>query len=231
MKILVIGSGGREHTLAWKIKQSPLVTELYCAPGNGGMSTIATCISIKADDIDSLLKFAKEKNIDLTIVGPEAPLVKGIVDVFAQEGICIFGPAKEAAQLEGSKVFAKLVMTKYGIPTASHRIFEHSTDAKNYLVNAEPPFVIKADGLAAGKGVIIAKTTSEAVQAVTKILEDKIFGTAGNKIIIEDFIEGEELSVLAFTDGNIIIPLASSQDHKRAYNDDEGPNTGGMGAY
>ena len=231
MRVLVIGSGGREHALVWKIKQSPLVDEIYCAPGNGGISTLAHCVSIQADDIKSLSQYAKDKKIDLTIVGPETPLVKGIVDIFESEGLCIFGPNKEAAQLEGSKIFSKSIMDKYGIPTAPYKVFKNSSDAKKYIVKADPPFVIKADGLAAGKGVIIAKNSSDAVQTITDIVENKIFGDAGNAVIIEDFVEGEELSVLAFTDGNTIIPLASSQDHKRAYDNDEGPNTGGMGAY
>jgi len=231
MKILVVGSGGREHALAWKIKQSPLVKELYCAPGNGGMALIAQCVAIKADDIKGLCQFAKEKKIDLTVVGPEAPLVAGIVDVLKKEGLTIFGPTKAAAQLEGSKVFAKKIMAKYGIPTAAFKIFESSNEAKSYVLKLDPPIVIKVDGLAAGKGVILAQSTEQAVQVVSDIIDSKKFGDAGNQIVIEDCIEGEELSVLAFTDGDRIIPLASSQDHKRAYDNDEGPNTGGMGAY
>ncbi|MBU1864311.1 MAG: phosphoribosylamine--glycine ligase [Candidatus Omnitrophica bacterium] len=231
MKVLVIGSGGREHTLAWKIHQSKMVKELFCAPGNGGMSQIATCVPLQMDDIEGLKAFSLKNKINLTVVGPELPLVNGIVDEFEKVGLCIFGPNKEASQLEGSKVFAKTIMSKYGIPTAPYKVFEDSNTAKNYVIESEPPFVIKADGLAAGKGVIVTKTTEEAVQAITNILDNKVFGSAGNKIIIEDFVEGEELSVLAFTDGQSILPLASSQDHKRAFDNDEGPNTGGMGAY
>lgn len=231
MNILVIGSGGREHSLAWKIKQSPLVKELYCAPGNGGMAEIAECIDISVNDIEGLKKFAIERKIDLTIVGPEAPLVAGIVDSFHEENLVVFGPSKQAAQLEGSKIFAKKIMQKYGVPTADFRIFTNAKEAKNYLMDKEPPYVIKADGLAAGKGVLLPKTTTEAVEAVADILENNLFGDAGKALIVEDFVEGEELSILAFSDGNQVIPLASSQDHKRAFDNDEGPNTGGMGAY
>jgi len=231
MNVLVVGSGGREHTIAWMINKSPLVKKIYCAPGNGGMQEIAECVDIQVDDITALVTFAKQNEIDLTVVGPELPLVMGIVDEFEKNSLNIFGPSKEAAQLEGSKVFAKTIMAKYGIPTAKFKIFDTSTDANKYVMDLEPPIIIKADGLAAGKGVIIARSTTEAVSAVSDILDNKIFGDAGNKIIIEDFIEGQELSVLAFTDGRTIVPLASSQDHKRAFDNDEGPNTGGMGAY
>jgi phosphoribosylamine---glycine ligase len=231
MNVLVVGSGGREHALAWKIKQSPLVKKVYCAPGNGGIAEIAECVAIDADDISGLVDFAKAKKIDLTVVGPEIPLVMGIVDIFQRNKLKIFGPSKDAARLEGSKVFSKTVMAKYGIPTAPFKVFENSTEAKKYVMDIDPPVIIKADGLAAGKGVIIAKSTSEAIAAITDILDKRVFGDAGNSIIIEDFIDGQELSVLAFTDGKTIIPLASSQDHKRAYDNDEGPNTGGMGAY
>lgn len=231
MDVLVIGSGGREHALVWKISQSPLVDKIYCAPGNGGIKKIAECVDIKADNISKLVEFAIEKKVSLSVVGPEAPLVLGIVDEFEAKGLKIFGPCKAASKLEGSKVFAKSIMEKYGVPTAHHKLFKNSSDAKSHLINSEPLFVIKADGLAAGKGVIIARTTEDAVQAITNIMEKKVFGEAGNSVVIEELIEGEELSVLAFTDGSNILPLASSQDHKRAYDHDEGPNTGGMGAY
>jgi phosphoribosylamine--glycine ligase len=231
MNILVIGSGGREHALAWKIKQSPLVEKLYCLPGNGGMAEIAECIDISVTDINSILNFAKEKQIDLTVVGPELPLVLGIVDIFEAAGLPIFGPSKSAAQLEGSKLFSKTMMEKYGVPTAKFKVFNCSQEANKYIMELEPPYIIKADGLASGKGVFIAQSTSQAVAAISDILDKKIFGDAGQSLIIEEFIDGQELSVLAFTDGNVIIPLASAQDHKRAYDNDEGPNTGGMGAY
>lgn len=231
MNVLVVGSGGREHALVWKISQSPLVKKIYCAPGNGGISVLAERVHIEASDIEGLVAFAKAKKIDLTVVGPEIPLVLGIVDSFQRNDLKIFGPNKDAARLEGSKVFSKTVMKKYGIPTASFKVFENSTEAKKYVMEIEPPVIIKVDGLAAGKGVIIAQSTSEAIAAITDIFDKRVFGEAGNSIIIEDFVDGQELSVLAFTDGKTIIPLASSQDHKRAYDNDEGPNTGGMGAY
>lgn len=231
MKILVIGSGGREHALVWKISQSPLVQKIYCAPGNGGIGKQAECIDIKADDIDGLKNFALSKAIDLTVVGPEVALVKGIVDEFEKAGLKIFGPNKKASQLEGSKVFSKELMKKYQIPTAEFRVFEDSKEAISYIKSKEMPLVVKADGLAAGKGVIVCKTQGEAVDAVKKIMEDKIFGDAGKKVIIEERLEGEEASILAFTDGEHIKLLPTSQDHKRIYDDDKGPNTGGMGAY
>ncbi|MBF0522760.1 MAG: phosphoribosylamine--glycine ligase [Candidatus Omnitrophica bacterium] len=231
MKILIIGSGGREHVLTWKIKQSSLVKKIYCAPGNGGMAQIAECVDLKDTDIPGLLKFAKEKKIDLTVVGPEAPLVLGIVDVFEKEGLKIFGPAKAAAQLEGSKVFAKEFMHKYGIPTAPFRIFSDSKSAKDFLTRSRFPLVVKADGLAAGKGVVICKTLEEANCAVDQIMQERIFKEAGDKIIIEDCLLGEEVSILAMSDGENYVVLESAQDHKRIFDDDLGPNTGGMGAY
>ncbi|MCK4905594.1 phosphoribosylamine--glycine ligase [bacterium] len=231
MKILVIGSGGREHALVWKISQSLLVQKIYCAPGNGGIGKQAECVDIKADDIDGLKNFALSKAIDLTVVGPEVALVKGIVDEFEKVGLKIFGPNKKASQLEGSKVFSKELMKKYQIPTAEFRVFEDSKEAISYMKSKEMPLVVKADGLAAGKGVIVCKTQGEAVDAVKKIMEDKIFGDAGKKVVIEECLEGEEASILAFTDGEHIKLLPTSQDHKRIYDDDKGPNTGGMGAY
>ncbi len=231
MKILVVGSGGREHCLSWKISQSPLVDKLYCAPGNGGTSLVAENVNIPDTDIDQLLKFAVEKKIDLTIVGPEAPLVGGIVDAFEAKGLKAFGPSKELALLEGSKVFAKEIMRKYNIPTADFKIFDQASTAKEYLRQKEFPLVIKADGLAAGKGVVIAKDMSEAEGTVDMMMVERKFGKAGEKIIIEDCLEGEEASILLITDGETVIPLVSSQDHKPAYDNDKGPNTGGMGAY
>ncbi|MFH1548832.1 MAG: phosphoribosylamine--glycine ligase [Candidatus Omnitrophota bacterium] len=231
MKILVIGSGGREHALVWKISQSSLVKKIYCAPGNGGIAKQAECVDIKSEDIDGLKKFALRERIDLTVVGPEVALVKGIVDEFEKVGLKIFGPNQKASQLEGSKVFSKELMRKYQIPTAEFKVFEDSKEAISYIKSKEMPLVVKADGLAAGKGVIVCKTQGETVDAVKKIMEDKIFGDAGKKVIIEECLEGEEASILAFTDGEHIKLLPTSQDHKRIYDDDKGPNTGGMGAY
>lgn len=231
MKILVIGSGGREHALVWKIAQSPKVSKIFCAPGNAGTAQIADNINIASDDIQGLLDFAKQNSIDLTVVGPEIPLVAGIVDKFYATGLKIFGPSKKAAQLEGSKVFAKNIMQKYGIPTALFSSFTDEAKAKEYLKKIGAPVVIKADGLAAGKGVIICKTISEAEQAIERIIRDKEFGDAGNVLIIEECLVGEEASILCFTDGKTIMPMASAQDHKRIFDNDEGPNTGGMGAY
>jgi len=231
MKVLIIGGGGREHTLAWKICQSPKVKEVYCAPGNAGIAKLARCVDIKPEDIQGLKKFAAEKNIDLTVVGPELPLVLGIVDEFEKEGLRIFGPNKDAARIEGSKAFAKAFMKKYGIPTASFEIFSDAEAAKAFASKKEGRVVVKADGLAAGKGAIPCRNESQAHEAIQKILTEKIFGKAGDRIIIEDFLEGEEASFMVLTDGNSFIPLATSQDHKPLYDGDKGPNTGGMGAY
>jgi phosphoribosylamine--glycine ligase len=231
MKVLVVGGGGREHALAWKIAQSPRVTKVYCAPGNAGISEQATIVPIKANDLNSLLTFASKEEIDLTIVGPEEPLTKGIVDLFESKKLTIFGSSQKAAEIEGSKVFAKEMMKKYHIPTASYEIFENQKEAVKYLKKQRAPIVVKADGLAAGKGVIICKKVEEAVQSVEKIMVEKIFGEAGNRVVIEEYLVGEEASYIAFTDGKAILPLASSQDHKAIFDGDEGPNTGGMGAY
>jgi len=231
MKVLIIGSGGREHALAWKIKQFPFVDEIYCAPGNGGTSLIAENININAMDIDNLLNFAKKEDIGLTVVGPEAPLVAGIVDRFERAGLKIFGPNAELARLEGSKVFAKEMMRKFGIPTADFVIFSDPVKAKEYVNQKGAPIVIKADGLAAGKGVFVAQSVEEAQGAVNVIMVDKKFGPAGDKVVIEECIKGEEVSMLVFTDGDSIVPLVSSQDHKAVFDNDRGPNTGGMGAY
>lgn len=231
MKILVIGAGGRESAIIWKLGQSPLVDKIFAAPGNAGIEKFAECVAIQANDLPKLLDFALSRKIDLTVVGPEAPLVQGIADLFQSKGLLIFGPNKAASQLEGSKVFSKERMLRYGVPTARAEIFTDAKLAANYLGRHNPPFVVKADGLAAGKGVVVAGTRDEALDAVRQFLEERALGDAGARIIIEDCLEGEELSVLAFTDGNKILPLASSQDHKRAFDHDEGPNTGGMGAY
>ncbi len=231
MRILVVGAGGREHTLVWKIAQSPKVEKIYAAPGNAGISQIAECISIQPTQIDDLADFAEKKGIDLTVVGPEAPLVAGIVDRFQVRGLKIFGPSKQAARLEGSKAFAKELMRDYGIPTAGFEVFTSPDKAISYLKTKGVPIVVKADGLAAGKGSIVAMTEEEAIEAVEKILVKRAFGEAGEKVVIEEYLEGEEASVLALTDGETIVPLVPSQDHKRAFDGDQGPNTGGMGAY
>ena len=231
MKVLVIGSGGREHALVWKISQSPKVNKIYCAPGNAGTAEFAENVAIKASNIQSLKKFALEKKMDLTVVGPEIPLVAGIVDVFEKEGLKIFGPCQGAALIEGSKVWSKQFMIKYDIPTAKAGIFDNSREAKEYINEMGAPIVVKADGLAAGKGVIVCKTKEEAIAAVDLIMEKKEFGEAGNKVVVEECLKGEEASIIAITDGKSVLPLASSQDHKRVFDNDEGPNTGGMGAY
>ncbi len=231
LKILVVGSGGREHCLAWKIAQSPLVDKIYCAPGNGGTSLVAENIDIEASDVDSLLEFALKERIGLTVVGPEAPLVLGIVDKFNSKGLKVFGPDKELALLEGSKIFSKKIMEKFRIPTAAFEIFDDCRAAYEYVKSASMPIVIKADGLAAGKGVIIAASVDEAKQAIDLIMVKKKFGASGDRVIIEECLEGEEASMLVITDGKNILPLASSQDHKRVLDGDCGPNTGGMGAY
>lgn len=231
MRILVIGSGGREHALVWKIAQSKLADKIFCAPGNGGISQAAECIDIKAQDLPRLLDFARKEKIDLTVVGPEAPLSLGIVDEFRNYKLRIFGPAKLAAQLEASKVFAKELMAKYNVPTADFKVFDNADEAKKYIEKIGTPCVVKADGLAQGKGVVVAKSVDEAKQAVTQMMQEKIFGDAGNKVIIEECLEGQEASIIVFTDAKEVVPLASSQDHKRIFDGDKGPNTGGMGAY
>lgn len=231
MKVLVVGSGGREHALIWKIKKSPLVKEVYCAPGNGGIAELAECVEIDSNDIAGLIKFAKDKKIDLTVVGPEAPLIDGIVDIFNEQGLKVFGPNRIAAQLEGSKVFSKEFMYDWNIPTAPFRTFDDIEEAKEFLERIEYPIVVKADGIAAGKGVIICKTNVEALDAVNQIMRDKVFGSAGDMIVIEECLQGEEASILAICDGENYCLLESSQDHKRIFDDDLGPNTGGMGAY
>ncbi|MBU1998603.1 MAG: phosphoribosylamine--glycine ligase [Candidatus Omnitrophica bacterium] len=231
MRILVIGSGGREHALVWKITQSKLADKIFCCPGNGGISDLAECIPIKADDIFGLLEFARREKIDLTVVGPEVPLSLGIVDEFQKNKLNIFGPNKRAANLEGSKVFSKELMHRYNVPTAAFNIFHDPQEAKKFIEYRPVPCVIKADGLAQGKGVIIAQTIDEGKDAVRLIMEDRAFGSAGNKIIIEDCLQGQEASILVITDSRETVVLASAQDHKRVFTDDRGPNTGGMGAY
>jgi phosphoribosylamine--glycine ligase len=231
MKVLVVGSGAREHALVYKISQSKLVKKIFCAPGNGGIADQAECVDIKADDIRGLLDFAKKENVDLTVVGPEAALVAGIVDEFSRNKLKIFGPVKSAAALESSKIFAKELMQRHNIATAGFKIFDNINEAKNYIYASKPPLVIKADGLAQGKGVFVCDSIEEAAQAAYSILQDRIFAESGKRIIIEDCLIGEEASILVFCDGKNIIPLASSQDHKRVFDSDKGPNTGGMGAY
>jgi phosphoribosylamine--glycine ligase len=230
MDILVIGSGGREHAIIKKLKESPKVKKLYSAPGNGGIACDAECVPIGAMDIDEVVKFAKEKAIDLVFVAPDDPLAAGMVDVLQAENIPAFGPSKRAAEIEGSKVFSKNLMKKYDIPTAGYEIFSTPADAMNFIRQRdEYPVVVKADGLALGKGVVIAQNEAEVEHALHSIMEDKIFGTSGNQVVIEEFLTGPEVTVLAFTDGKTVKPMVSSKDHKRAYDNDEGPNTGGMG--
>jgi phosphoribosylamine--glycine ligase len=231
MKVLVIGSGGREHALVWKLSQSKAVTALFCAPGNAGIQAMAECVDIAAGDIAGLLAFALKEKIDLTIVGPEDPLTNGIVDLFQQNGLRIFGPDSKGAVLEGSKVFTKDFLEKYRIPSARFGAFSKRGAAKKFIKTIGLPCVIKADGLAAGKGVIIAQTIAEAEQAIDLIMKDKAFGAAGNQVVVEEFLKGEEASFIAFTDGQTVLPLPSSQDHKAIFDGDQGPNTGGMGAY
>ncbi len=231
MKILVVGGGGREHALCWKLGQSPQVETIYCAPGNPGIAEVAECVHIAADEIDALLDFATAEKINLTVVGPEVPLTMGIVDRFQAAGLEIFGPNQAAAQIEGSKGFSKDLMARHNIPTAAYQSFSDHAAAVAYIKAQGAPIVVKADGLAAGKGVIVAMSEAEAIAAVDDIMLDKVFGSAGASVVIEEFMEGEEASFFAFTDGRNILPLASSQDHKRAFDGDEGPNTGGMGAY
>jgi phosphoribosylamine---glycine ligase len=231
MQVLVIGSGGREHALVWKLAQSPRVKKIYCAPGNGGISKQAELINIKAEDIEGLLKFSKDNKIDLVVVGPERPLALGIVDLFQSEGIKIFGPTKELAKMESSKAFSKGLMERFGVPTADFKIFKDSDEAKDYIRTKGTPIVIKADGLAFGKGVIVAKEKEEALGAISNIMDFKLFGNAGDLVVIEECMEGQEVSILIISDGKDYVCLASSQDHKRVFDDDKGPNTGGMGAY
>ena len=229
MKILVVGGGGREHAIIQKLKENPEVTEIFALPGNGGIAADATCVAIGAKDIDSIVAFAREKGIDYAVVAPDDPLVLGCVDALEAIGVPCFGPRKNAAIIEGSKVFSKDLMKKYGIPTAAYEVFTSPEEALRYLETAPIPTVVKADGLALGKGVTVTMTREEARAAVREAMEDKKFGESGNRIVIEEYLEGPEVSVLSFTDGNTVIPMVSSMDHKRAGDGDTGPNTGGMG--
>lgn len=231
MKVLVIGGGGREHTIVWKLSQSRHVDRIYCTPGNAGISEIAECIDIGQNDFGALIDFVKYEWIDLTIVGPEEPLSRGIVDAFEKESRRILGPRKSAAQLESSKVFAKDFMRCYGIPTAEYRVFTSNRHAEDYVRMKGVPIVIKADGLAAGKGVFVCHAMEEVLEALRLIMKERIFGDAGDKVVVEECIEGEETSFMTFCDGKTIVPMVSSQDHKRIFDNDRGPNTGGMGAY
>lgn len=232
MKVLVIGSGGREHALVWKLAQSPDCEKIYAIPGNPGMEDLAECIGgISISDNAALVEFARGKGIDLVVVGPEGPLANGLVDAMEEAGIKSFGPSGKAAEIEGSKAFSKELMKKYGIPTARYEIFTEAEAAREYVRREGAPIVVKADGLAAGKGVIVATDTEQALRAIDDIMEEGVFGKAGSRVVIEEFMEGEEASLLAFTDGKTILPMIPSQDHKRAYDGDRGPNTGGMGTY
>ena len=231
MKILVIGSGGREHALVWKLASSPRVSKLYCAPGNAGISQLATCVPISVTDLAGLKTFAEEKAVDLTVVGPEAPLALGIADLFRQSKLKVFGPTQNAAKIESSKAFAKNLMMRQRIPTADAHTFESVQPALNYLEQCSLPIVVKADGLAQGKGVVVARTAQEARDAVVNMLEHRAFGDAGKRVVIEECLEGEELTLMAFADGKTVVPMLAAQDHKRLGEGDTGPNTGGMGAY
>ena len=231
MKVLIIGGGGREHALAWKVSQSPGVDKIFAAPGNAGIAQFAECVPVKADDLAGLLAFARLKAIDLTIVGPEVPLSMGIVDEFSSAGLRIFGPDKRAAEIEASKTFTKDLMKKYHIPSSEYGIFTDRKAAEAYVREKGAPIVVKADGLAAGKGVVVAESVEEALAALDMIMSQKAFGSAGDRVVIEECLKGEEASFMAFTDGRAVLPMASSQDHKRVNNGDKGPNTGGMGAY
>jgi len=231
MKVLIIGGGGREHAIAWKLAQSPKVSKLWCAPGNGGISEICECVPIKATDVIGIVNFCKQNNPHLVVVTPDDPLMLGMVDALTAAGFRAFGPTKDAALIEGSKAFAKDLMKRYSIPTANYEVFDDAEEAINYVKKEGAPIVVKADGLALGKGVRVAKTEQEAIEFIRFIMDDKIFGASGARVIIEEVLEGPEVSVLCFTDGNTIVPMPSAQDHKRAFDGDEGPNTGGMGAF
>lgn len=231
MKVLIVGSGGREHAIAWKLSQSSLVEKLYCAPGNGGIAAIAECVPVLATDIDGIVDFVDKNNIDFTVVAPDDPLVMGMVDALETKGFKAFGPRANAAVIEGSKVFSKELMKKYNIPTAKYEVFDNSARALEYIQEQSLPIVIKAEGLALGKGVIIANSMDEAKTAVVDMMDNKRFGNSGSRIVVEEFLSGPEVSVLAFTDGKTICPMVSAQDHKRAYDGDKGLNTGGMGTF
>ncbi|MDD3552937.1 MAG: phosphoribosylamine--glycine ligase [Deltaproteobacteria bacterium] len=236
-RVLVVGSGGREHALCWKLAMSPRIAALYCAPGNAGIAQCAVCVPLKATDLNGILEFVRKEQIDITVIGPEAPLAEGLADLLEANGFRVFGPSKQAAQMEASKTFAKEIMAKAGVPTAAHRVFTEQGSAMEYIRevwakgHASMRMVLKADGLAAGKGVIVAGTLADAEEAVRDILERRVFGEAGNSLIVEEFLQGEEASFMAVTDGETVLPLATSQDHKAVFDGDQGPNTGGMGAY
>jgi len=231
MKILVVGGGGREHALVWKLSQSPRVEKIYCAPGNAGIARQAECVPVGAEDLSGLVALAREKQVDLTVVGPEAPLTLGLADRMAEAGLRVCGASQAAARIEGSKGFAKDLMKKYNIPTGGYEVFDDYDAARDYIAGTGGPLVVKADGLAAGKGVLLCQTTDEAYQALDQVMKDRAFGRAGDRVVIEEFLEGEEASFLVFTDGKNIKPLPTSQDHKAIFDNDQGPNTGGMGAY
>lgn len=231
MKVLIVGGGGREHALAWKINQSSRVKKIFCAPGNAGIAQLAECVDIKDSNIPAIVDLVRREKIDLTIVGPEAPLVAGLVDTLEKEGYPVFGPRQRAAEIEGSKVLAKDIMYKYGIPTARYAVFDNAQRARDYIKQLGGPCVVKADGLAAGKGVIVAGDEQTALAAVNDIMESKVFGAAGHRVVVEECLQGEEVSLLAFTDGEHVVPMLAAQDHKQVYDNDTGPNTGGMGAY
>ncbi|MCA1322016.1 phosphoribosylamine--glycine ligase [Bacillus tianshenii] len=231
MRVLVVGKGGREHAIVWKLSQSPSVTEIFIAPGNVGMEGLGTNVPIDETDTSALISFAKEKAVDLTVVGPEVPLLNGIVDAFGEAGLQIFGPSKAAALIEGSKSFAKDLMKKYGIPTAGYETFDSYEEARVYIESKGAPIVLKADGLAAGKGVVVAMTDEEALEAIHEMMAESKFGEASSKVVVEEFLAGEEFSFMAFVNGTKVYPMVIAQDHKRAFDGDQGPNTGGMGAY
>ena len=231
MRILVIGGGGREHALVWKLSQSPKVQQIYCIPGNPGIMSLASCADIPLHDFAALAAFVRQHGINLTVVGPEIPLVTGISDYFASQGLLLFGPTRAAAELEGSKAFCKELLARYHIPTARYGVFTEPEQAKAYIRSQGAPIVVKADGLAAGKGVVVAMTVDEALAAVDSMMADKMFGEAGARLVVEEYMAGEEVSLLAFTDGRTVVPMVAAQDHKRVFDNDKGPNTGGMGAY
>jgi phosphoribosylamine--glycine ligase len=231
VKVLVVGNGGREHALVWKIAQSPLVSKIYCAKGNAGIGRVAELVDIEPTEVERLAEFALKEGIDFTVVGPEAPLVKGIVDAFEKRGLRIFGPSREAALLEGSKAFAKRFMEKYGVPTARYRVFDDPEEAKAYIRRMGAPIVVKADGLAAGKGSVVCTEEEEALRTVDRFMKEGVLGEAGRRVVVEEFLTGEEASYIVMVDGDRYVPLPTSQDHKRLLDGDRGPNTGGMGAY
>src|SRR5437016_6846544 len=228
MRVLVVGGGGREHALCWKLRQSPRLGALYCAPGNAGIARVAECVPVSADDLNKLLRFAREQAIDLTVVGPELPLTMGLVDRFATAGLRAFGPTAAAARLEGSKAFTKEVLRRARVPTAFFGVFTEADDAVRYVNEVGAPVVVKADGIAGGKGVFICRTVAEAEEAIDELMRGRLFGDAGSRVVVEEFLEGEEVSFMALSDGTTVVPLATSQDHKRVLDGDQGPNTGGM---